>query len=350
MPQGQHCELNFFLNCKSMNWPCDKNAHYCVSFMLLCFHSNDVVHVRIHRKTKWEEMKCFLTVKSFKWQQKVNKIHRFLELIMLPCSICVPVSLSLFFESHSYLFLFIFTKAAEWGVGVRARSCWLPWQPVSVALLGCECEWALASSASVCWVAVPLSPPEHHRQPWRTRGLQWWASQTHRTESTRPPLAESLCTWRWLAPLCRSGEEAAEGPALCLCLEGEAAGSGGPACAPWWARCAGSRASTAADRRCLLKSPGCLLACGWQRSGSCPRAGWWWRCRCNGPVSSPADRLRRHLAPQWSGCHSHHHCESRPEKPGVDLQWWPGTLSDLCSHDRTWRSLWSGKKKKAKQN
>lgn len=185
------------------------------------------------------------------------------------------------------------TKAEEWGAGVRAGGC----QLTCATSPGCEDRESGGNSALVYLAAAPSSPPERRKLLKRTRGLPWSASQTRRTGSTRPLPAGSPCTWLWRAPPCRPGEGAAGGPALCWCPAHGAAGCGGPACALWWARCVGSRAGRAAGRHCPLKSPECPLARGWRRSGSCRHAGWWWKCRCSGPVFSPVGppRSRRAL-------------------------------------------------------
>lgn len=225
----------------------------------------------------------------------------------------------------------ISTKAAEWGTRVRAGDCRL----MHAMPRSCEDQESGGSSASVYLAVAPSSPPEHRKLLKRTRDLPWSASQTHKTGSTRPLPAGSPCTWPWRAPPCRPGEGAAEGPALCLCPAHGAAGSVGPACALWWARCAGSRAGKAAGRHCPLKSPRYPLACGWRRSGSCRHAEWWWRCRCSGPVFSPVGPPQSPRVPLWSGCHSRRQCDFRPERQGADPLWLPGTPSDPCSRDTT---------------
>lgn len=112
--------------------------------------------------------------------------------------------------------------------------CWLLLWPACATPLGCKDEESLGNSASVYWEAVPLNPPEHRRLPWRTQGLLWSASQTHRTGNTHPPPGESLYTWPWPAPPYRSGGGDARALALCwFPAQGQAgvgADSGGPAC------------------------------------------------------------------------------------------------------------------------
>lgn len=67
-----------------------------------CSHSNDVST----EGKKGEEMQSFLSAKSFKWQQKVHKIHKFPKLVMLPWSIYVHVI-------HIHLCGFFFYKSSR---------------------------------------------------------------------------------------------------------------------------------------------------------------------------------------------------------------------------------------------
>lgn len=146
----------------------------------ICLSSNDVTDVWIHKKCKVGETPSFMSVKSFKWQKQKKittftnskKIIQYMSELksLFPqagnaSTFCLFPCFSLFLKSFIYFFFF-FTKAAEWGVGVRAGTgCWLLLQPACVTSLDCKDEESSGNSASVYWAAAPLNPPERCRLP-----------------------------------------------------------------------------------------------------------------------------------------------------------------------------------------